>query len=152
MGMFMQNQKAGALRAYNELFRKENELYHHVADRLGLSDSAFNILYAIYDSDLGCTQKEICTFTGLPKQTVHSSIRKMVEQGYLYTKAQGKVVRVYFTDTGHVLAKRCIEPIQAAEEAAFGVMSKQECDEFLRLFTLYLKGLQDKFAHVLDSQ
>ena len=126
----MQNQKAGALRAYNELFRKENELYHHVADRLGLSDSAFNILYA----------------------TVHSSIRKMVEQGYLYTKAQGKVVRVYFTDTGHVLAKRCIEPIQAAEEAAFGVMSKQECDEFLRLFTLYLKGLQDKFAHVLDSQ
>ena len=34
-----------ANRKYNNLFRLENELYHDIAVKMGLSDSAFGILY-----------------------------------------------------------------------------------------------------------
>ncbi len=138
----MARKKSEALRTYNELFRKENEVYHQVADKLGLSDSAFEILYAIYDAGPGCTQEDICIFMGIPKQTVNSSVRKMVQEGILRTEQAGKTVRLYFTDAGEALANRCIVPVQEAEEAAFEQMNEHECAEFLRLQHLYVQSLQ----------
>ena len=38
-----------ANRKYNNLFRLENELYHDIAVKMGLSDSAFGILYWLDD-------------------------------------------------------------------------------------------------------
>ena len=123
-----------------------------MADKLGLSGSAFHVLYTIYDSGQGCTQKDICLFTGLPKQTVHSSVRKMIDEGYLRSETTGKAVRLYFTDAGSLLAKRCIKPVQDAEEAAFGVMSEQECLEFLRLSTRYVEGLKVALSQAIMSK
>ena len=43
----MDARTAHANREYNNLYRLGNELYHNVAVRMGLSDSAFDILYAL---------------------------------------------------------------------------------------------------------
>ena len=43
-----------ANRKYNNLFRLENELYHDIAVKMGLSDSAFGILYWLDDLGDGC--------------------------------------------------------------------------------------------------
>ena len=43
-----------ANRKYNNLFRLENELYYDIAVKMGLSDSAFGILYWLDDLGDGC--------------------------------------------------------------------------------------------------
>lgn len=65
----MDARAAHANREYNNLYRLGNELYHNVAVRMGLSDSAFDILYALDGLGDGCLQKDVCTASGLSKQT-----------------------------------------------------------------------------------
>ena len=71
--------------AMNVFYERANELYHDVARSLGLSDSAFDILYALYSED-GQRQSELCKTSMMPKQTLASSVRKLEEQGLVRVK------------------------------------------------------------------
>ena len=51
------------LKEFNRIYKKTNEIYHDIALRLGLSDSAFDILYSISELGDGCLQKDICNAT-----------------------------------------------------------------------------------------
>ena len=54
------------LKEFNRIYKKTNEIYHDIALRLGLSDSAFDILYSISELGDGCLQKDICNATCIP--------------------------------------------------------------------------------------
>ena len=71
-----------ANRKYNNLFRLENELYHDIAVKMGLYDSAFGILYWLDDLGDGCLQRDVCVASGLTKQTVNSSVHKLERTGF----------------------------------------------------------------------
>lgn len=77
------------LAEYNRIHRETEELYHMIALDRGISDSAFTILYTLCELGDGCLQKDICNVAYTSKQTVHSSIRKLEEEGYL-TLEQGR--------------------------------------------------------------
>lgn len=62
------------LKEYNCLYKEANEIYHEAARRLHLSDSAFEIFYALFDMGDNCLQRDICKASCLPKQTINSSI------------------------------------------------------------------------------
>ena len=79
------------LKEYNCLYKEANEIYHEAARRLHLSDSAFEIFYALFDMGDNCLQRDICKSSCLPKQTINSSIRKLQADGYL-TLSPGKGV------------------------------------------------------------
>lgn len=46
-------------REIDRFWRETEAIYHEVAVRLGMSDSSFDILYAIVRLGEGCTQKDI---------------------------------------------------------------------------------------------
>lgn len=71
------------LARYNHINKKLIDIYHDASQRAGMSSSMFDILYSIVEMGDGCRQKDICQACYIPKQTVHSSIRKMAEDGYL---------------------------------------------------------------------
>lgn len=48
------------LREFNRLEKELNDLYHDVALKMGISDSAFSIFYILYTLGDGCLQKDIC--------------------------------------------------------------------------------------------
>ena len=48
------------LKEYNCLYKEANEIYHEAARRLHLSDSAFEIFYALFDMGDNCLQRDIC--------------------------------------------------------------------------------------------
>ena len=85
------------LKEFNRIYKKTNEIYHDIALRLGLSDSAFDILYSISELGDGCLQKDICNATCIPKQTIHSSIRQMEKSGYL-TCPPARAQHAYYPD------------------------------------------------------
>lgn len=89
---------------FNHIYKEFNEIYHEVTLKMGLSDSAFDILYSIVDLGDGCSQSDICKYSCLSKQTVNSSIKKMASLNYLTFKpGKGRVMQIFLTDKGRQL-------------------------------------------------
>lgn len=75
------------------------EFYHELAVRLGLSDSAFQVLWSVAELGEGCTQRDICRQFFLSKQTAHSSVRKLEQEGVLMLRpGSGREVAIFLTD------------------------------------------------------
>ena len=68
---------------YNYLSSEISALYHEAAVKLGLSDSAMNILYAVCENEGRCPQSEVCRLTGVSRQTINSAIRKLEREGVI---------------------------------------------------------------------
>lgn len=132
------------LKEFNRIYKKTNEIYHDIALRLGLSDSAFDILYSISELGDGCLQKDICNATCIPKQTIHSSIRQMEKSGYLTLSfGKGRSMHITLTDLGKNLLERTIYPVMQMEGEAFHCMTDEECQQMLALFGKYIQALGD---------
>ena len=76
-------EQRGALAAYNELYKEQDDLYRAVARGFGLSDCAFWVLYALREAERPMTQSDVCAAVYQPKQTVHSALKKLEGEGFL---------------------------------------------------------------------
>ena len=137
------------MQEFNRIFKECNHIYHDIALKLNLSDSGFDILYAICEIGNGCLQKNICETTRLSKQTVHSSVRKLEKDGYLILKpGKGRDMQIYLTPDGNTLVEEKIAPAIHAENMAFSDMTDTEQQEFLRLNKKYADSLR-KYAGLI---
>ena len=126
-----------------------SESYHEATLKIGLSDSAFNILYSIVDLGDGCSQSDICKYSCLSKQTVNSSIKKMASLNYLTFKpGKGRVMQIFLTDKGRQLLDEKIYPIIKKENEAFLCMTDEECRLMLELYKKYNNALKNKFKEL----
>ena len=133
------------LKTYNRIYREMDEIYHNAALQRGLSDSAFCILYAICEWGDGCRQKDISRSVCLSKQTIHSSIRRLEEEGYLtFRSGKGRSRHIYLTSTGRQLVEEKIFPLIRAENEVFDMMSEEEGRELLRLSEKYMELFRKK--------
>lgn len=132
------------LAEYNRIHRETEELYHLIAVNRGLSDSAFTIFYSLCELGDGCLQKDICNVAYTSKQTVHSSIRKLEEEGCLrLEQGKGRDKHIYLTEAGEQLIKEKIIPIMQAENLIFETMPEGEGEELIRLSKKYLSLLRE---------
>lgn len=132
------------LKIFNGLYREMDEFYHSIALKMGLSDSAYIILYAIYELGEGCLQRDICNMYWVSKQTIHSAIRKLGEEGCLFLKqGKGKDKNIFLTEKGKRLLAEKIQPVVALENSAFESMTKEENGEMLRLLRQYLEKMKE---------
>lgn len=127
----------------NRIFQEFDEVYHLVALKCGLSDSAFFILYSICELGDGCLQRDICNITFTSKQTIHSSIRNLEQAGYLKLEAgRGRDKHIFLTEAGEAIIEQKILPVLVAENQVFSEMTTEEGDELLRLSKKYLSILR----------
>ncbi len=135
---------------FNRLYHQFTALYREIAVRMHLSDSAFLILYSLFELGEGCSQKDICTLVCLNKQTVHSSVRKLEKDGYLrFVPGAGRAVGIYLTDAGKKLMEKTILPVVAAENHAFETMSSEEQKALLRSTGDYIALLRENIEKTL---
>ena len=128
---------------YNYLSSEISALYHEAAVKLGLSDSAMNILYAVCENEGRCPQSEVCRLTGVSRQTINSAIRKLEREGVIVLEpGAGRNTVICLTAAGeHVVAEK-IRPIIEAENAIFALWSEEERREYLRLTQQYRDELK----------
>lgn len=74
---------ADPLAEFNRLYKKMDEVYHHYAKGLGLSDMALWLLYSLYESGGPCTQRAFCAAWHHPPQTVNSALKKLEAEGLI---------------------------------------------------------------------
>lgn len=119
---------------FNRIYKEVNDIYRDMANRLGLSESAFDILYGICEFGDGCLQRDICQSSCLPKQTVNSSIRKMEEQGYLVrVQGKGRSMHIHLTKSGRALLEEKIYPVIQCENEVLEDFSEEDRKKFLEL-------------------
>ena len=132
------------LREYNQIFKENNDLYRGAAKALGLSDTAFWILYTLQDSHGMATQREVCSMLYEPKQTINSALKKLEAEGSI-EQVQGKDRRsklVKLTEPGIRLAAKTADVVMDAEYRAFDNMPESEREQLLHLFSVYTKNLK----------
>ena len=138
---------------YNSLWREIELLWHEIAWKAGVSDSAFAILSTILELGEGCLQRDICDMNYISKQTNHSAIKKLEQEGLIVLgQENGRDKRVYLTPEGKAFARERILPYADAENQVFAEMSKEESTELLRLTELYLHRLQEKVKIFADPR
>ena len=66
---------------FNTLMSEIGATYHEISKRLDLTDSAFNIMYVVYDNEGSYPLSGIVKMTCISKQTVNSSLRNLESEG-----------------------------------------------------------------------
>ena len=138
------------LRQVNSLWREVDWIYASVCSSMGLSESSFDILYTLYSIGEGCLQRDICSQMFSGKQTINSSIHKLVAQGYLELRRvpKGRGTRVYLTDAGRDLVERCIEPVACAELGALMDLGEDERRVLFDIVVKYVRDLRERFEAI----
>lgn len=131
---------------YNAIFKENNDIYRNTAKALGLSESAFWILYTIQEMDDVITQSEICDMQFLPKQTINSALKKLEAEGYLNLVFTGnrKSKQIILTTKGKELVDNTINAVILAELRAWETLSIEEQNLFLQLFRNYTDALREQ--------
>ena len=133
------------LEEFNRLYREMDQIYHGLAVKMGLSDSAFIILYTIMELGEGCLQKDIADWCSLSRQTVNSSIQNLKSQGFLsLDSGKGREKEIFLTDEGKRMVEEKIFPVMELEQSVFEEMSPQECREMFNLMGKYVGKFRKK--------
>ena len=124
------------------MHKEEDGLYHRLARRFGLSDSAFWILYALEDATQSLTQTELCGYLSLSKQTINSGLKQLQQDGYIqFDGGRGRRKYLQLTESGKELVRHTVRLVIAAEERAFLGMTREERGQLLALEHKYLSQL-----------
>ncbi len=137
------------LRRFNRLVGETNAVYHELAQQLGLSDSAFQILYTLHDEGGACPLRDICAYSGLTKQTVNSALRKLEAEGSVTSEsADARHKTVKLTPEGAALAERTVAQVIAIENDILGSWPEEALEKYLCLTEDYLIVLREKAREV----
>ena len=127
------------LRRLNYLMGETNAAYHEAALRLGLSDSAMRILYAVCDRGSSFRSK----------QTVNSALRKLEREGLAFVEPAGpKKKDICLTEAGRALAERTALRLIAVENAIFDGWPAQEVEQYLTLAEKYLRAFRSEIKNL----
>ncbi len=136
---------------YRRAIGEIDALYHDLALKHGLSDSADAILYAICSNGESCSLKDIVLFSGVSKQTVNSSLRKLEKDGLLYLQlVDGKSKEAVLTEKGKAKCRDTVAKLVAIENKLLSeVWSKEEFTSYLELTEKYIRDMKKLIAEEL---
>ena len=139
------------IREYIELIeqqRKEQDaIYHNVAVKYGLSDTAMRVLYNIYLADDTITQQELCRQCFFAKQTVNTAITSLTKNGYVELEnipGTRNHKKILLTAKGMQLTDVTIKPLVEAENNAYKVLNSEELKAYLDMTTRLTVSLREE--------
>ena len=146
-------EQRGALAAYNELYKEQDDLYRAAARGFGLSDCACWVLYALREAERPMTQGDVCAAVYQPKQTVQSALKKLIGEGFLrLTEGRDRRSKhLVLTERGEALVRRTVDPVMAAETAAMGTLTETEQAQLLALQRRYNAALRQYLPRAVEQ-
>lgn len=144
------------LKRYNHLIGEIGAAYHEISLKLGLSDSAMNILYTILEHGGECPLQEICRLSGLSKQTINSSVRKLESEGIVRLELRNSENRktgeasfpwrkkVCLTEKGQIFAEQTAGQVLQIENDIFASWPQEDVLKYIQLTETYLLALRSK--------
>ena len=141
------------VRKYCDTWNKMLLQYEEYAKRLGMSYSTLQVFCMIYN-EKGCTQKQICEHTFLPKQTVSAIVSGFIKQGKVQmtrAEADGRSKVIHLTESGKAYADSVVPNIRIAECAAFEYLNSEEQELLIKLTQKYTEHFSIKLVEVTQD-
>lgn len=92
-----------------------------------------------------CLLSDIVWLSGISKQTINSSLRKLERDGILYLEnADGKKKRIYLTQAGKNLAENSALRVMKIEDEIFSFWSGGERETYFTLMERFLSSFKEK--------
>lgn len=113
----------------DRIYNENTLLYHRLARAYSLPDCAFWLLYTLRSEEAPLTQTQLSEQLSLPKQTVNSALKKLVEEGVLRLEAADgnlKNKRVCLTEAGEAFLRRTVDRVFGVESAAAARLTEEE--------------------------
>ena len=130
-----------------------NGTYHDASLKMGMADSAMQILYSVHMAVGELYPSEIARLCGMSRQTVSSALRALERQGVLYLETgTGRSRPVRLTQAGEALCRERVAPIAAAEESIWNGWTEEDRSAYLRLSRQYLEDLRVRVEALTDLQ
>ncbi|HIZ55631.1 MAG TPA: MarR family transcriptional regulator [Firmicutes bacterium] len=141
------------LTVFNQAHKKMNVLYHNYAKSIGLSDSAFWLLYSLYEHGAPCTQKNLCEAWFYPPQTINTALKFLEGKGLIslaFVSGNKKNKRILFTKDGEELVQKKIAPLVRAEERSFERLNEDERENLLALTQKHIGLLEEELNQIIE--
>ena len=135
------------MKQMNSAISRITEIYAQWAKLKGVSYSMLMVLYSINDLEI-CTQKDICLYWILPKQTVHSVLVSLDKKGYVkieQSEKNKKEKNISFTEKGKIFANDILDGICRIEEKVIESMGEKTSSKFVENFMYYCNRFEDIF-------
>ena len=134
---------------YNSMLKEWDDIYHQAAQRCGLSNAAYWLLYTLCDEEQELSQNDFCKQWFLSKQTVNSAIAALKKEGYItldtVSHSRRKIIRL--TKEGEAFCQEKVKPFLDADRASLSELSPKERSLMLSLMqkqlSLLKKGVQN---------
>lgn len=125
------------------------DLYRIWAKKHQLNYNALVILYTLNDYKT-CTQKQICDWWALPKQTVHGILLDFEKKGYISITANTENKRerfITFTEDGKIFASSILEKLHQMEENAMDKLGDKKRKQLIDSNTKYYELLKEELQN-----
>ena len=132
---------------FNQLHKEEDEVYRSIANKAGVSDAGFWILYSLCEWKGLCTQNDLCSTWFFPKQTINSAISKLVKEGYitlLPIPGTRNKKSVELTIKGQTFCEATVLPLFEAERKVYKRFTLEEQEMMLSLYKRHVEYLKEE--------
>ena len=127
------------MRRFNNLLGEIDAAYHEANQRLGLTDSAMQVLYVLCNDGGESLLSRICRISGASKQTINSALRGLEKEDDIRLETlPGRRRKVCLTQRGRELAQGTALRLIGVENAVFGGWTTEERETYLALTQRYL--------------
>ena len=141
--------ETGTEKRYQEFISASKEIddvYHMLALKFGLSDSAMWILCTMREAKRELTQSEIAQEMSMSRQTVNSAIKNLEKQGYLRLEAvsgdrRNKILS--FTEEGETFVKRTVDRVLSLEHQVFENLEVEEQEKITQILRKYTRFMRE---------
>ena len=142
--------EAGTEKRYQEFISASKEIddvYHMLALKFGLSDSAMWILCTMREANRELTQSEIAQEMSMSRQTVNSTIKNLEKQGYLRLEVvsgdrRNKILS--FTEEGETFVKRTVDRVLSLEHQVFENLEVEEQEKITQILRKYTRFMRER--------
>ena len=141
--------ETGTEKRYQEFIsasKEVDDVYHMLALKFGLSDSAMWILCTMREANRELTQSEIAQEMSMSRQTVNSAIKNLEKQGYLRLEAvsgdrRNKILS--FTEEGETFVKRTVDRVLSLEHQVFENLEVEEQEKITQILRKYTRFMRE---------
>lgn len=138
------------LQQLEKQLKEQDSIYHDVAVKYKLSDTAMWILYLVSEKNGGYTQQDLVRMCSFPKQTINTALNGLVKNGFARLEAVPNTRNsksIFLTENGETLVRGTVDNLKIAEAAAYGNFTEDELKMFLDFnsrITVYLRAEVEK--------
>jgi len=130
---------------YYTLYFRIMTSYSKLYQRIGLSAKEADFLWIIGRSDKPLTQTDLRDITGYYKQSVHSTVKVLIEKGFLRLKSHsddGRAKRIELTAKGKKAFEEDLSKIVRTDDAALAAMPEGHADQMLETLEEFVDNLE----------